>query len=163
MLESRHHIYGLTSQFSDPVCLQTIGSLAEALCVVAKKDAKVDLRDGELPKSCLMFHKVQDSFVQGWATIVQRELTPKENFSFEFGPYYIVEKKDESRWLVDELIKRSQQLKDESGNAVKSHIRNWMSILHNYNEDFAAQKLNRLKAVHSTPHLKTLIEDIETI
>lgn len=123
--------------------------LAEALCSVAKKDAKGDLKQNELPKSCLMFHKVQDSFVQDWPTIAERELMPQKDLSFEFGPYYITEKKCENRWLVTELITHTELLKGDAGNAVKSHIRNWMSILHDYNEDFATQKLERLKSVHT--------------
>ena len=63
-------------------------NLAETLCSLAKKDAKdkQEIKDGkELPKSCLMFHKVQDSFTEDWSAIAKRELTPQPNISFQFG------------------------------------------------------------------------------
>lgn len=120
--------------------------LAEMLCSIAKKDAKADLKDGELAKSCLMFHKVQDSFTEDWEAISERELTPQPNISFQFGPYYINEKKEESRWTVDELMKKSEELESKEGNAVKSHLRQWMSLLHD-NPEMAKQKLLRLKSM----------------
>lgn len=120
--------------------------LAEALCSRSKKDAKANLNDGELAKSCLMFHKVQDSFTENWEETVKRELTPQQNISFEFGPYYINEKKEDSRWLVSELLDKAKELNDTDGNAVKSNLRNWMSLLHD-NPAMAEQKLLRLKAM----------------
>lgn len=118
--------------------------LAEALCATAKKDAKAGL-DGELPKSCLMFHKVQDSFTEDWSAIVKRELMPQENISFEFGPYYINEAKKE-RWTLEELMRKAVALESKEGNAVKYHLRNWMSLLHD-NLAMAEQKLKRLCAI----------------
>lgn len=123
--------------------------LAETLCSLAKKDAKEkqEIKDGkELPKSCLMFHKVQDSFTEDWEAIAKRELSPQENISFQFGPYYINEKKEESRWTVDELMEKSEDLESKEGNAVKSHLRQWMSLLHD-NPEMAKQKLLRLKSM----------------
>lgn len=117
--------------------------LAEALCKRAKSDAKANIKDGELPKSCLMFHKVQDSFTEEWDAIRERELTPQKNLSFEFGPYYIKEEKDCTKWLLSELMARAERLKGKEGNAVKSHLRNWMSLLHD-NDGMAKQKLARL-------------------
>lgn len=122
--------------------------LAETLCSQAKKDAKADLKDGELAKSCLMFHKVQDSFTEDWSAIAQRELTPQKNISFQFGPYYIHDKKEDSRWTVDELKDCVKKLKGKEGNAVKSHLRQWMSLLHD-NSEMAHQKLLRLLSMTS--------------
>ena len=133
--------------------------LAEALCSSAKKDAKKDLNDGELPKSCLMFHKVQDSFTENWDDIVKRELTPQENISFEFGPYYIKEVKDERRWLLKDLIQASKQLGSKEGNAVKSHLRKWMSLLHD-NPEMAKQHLDRLKSLLNKGVLLNLVEAV---
>lgn len=121
-------------------------ALAEALCSKAKEDAKKDLEDGELAQSCLMFHKVQDSFTEDWDAIVKRELTPQEKISFEFGPYYVKEKRDETKWLVSDLTEKAKLLECKEGNAVKSHLRNWMSLLHD-NPDMAVQKLERLKSM----------------
>ena len=136
-------------------------NLAEALCTRAKADAKKGMiqRNGQmsLPASCLMFHKVQDSFVENYGDIVQRELTPKENISFEFGPYYILPEQADKKqkWSVEKLKKHVNLLdgvglKDEKkGNAVKSNLRNWLSLLHD-NPGLADQKRIRLKELLDT-------------
>lgn len=103
------------------------------LCGRAKKDAKSRKVNGLAP-SCLMFHKVQSSFVENFDEIVLKELTPCTGHSFEFGPYYI--NAQDNRWTIDDLLKHSFVLigksKDENkdGNAIKSDIRNWMSLMH---------------------------------
>jgi hypothetical protein len=107
--------------------------LAEMLCGRAKKDAKSRKVDGLAP-SCLMFHKVQSSFVENYDEIVMKELTPCTGHSFEFGPYYI--NPQDNRWTIDELLKHSFVLigknknENKDGNATKSDIRNWMSLMH---------------------------------
>ena len=123
--------------------------LAETLCDIAKKDAKDSdniKRGKELPMSCLMFHKIQDSFTEDWNSIAKRELTPQPNISFEFGPYYLEDK--QGRWTVLDLINNTKDFDGEDGNAVKSHLRNWMSMLHD-NPAMAEQKLERLKSMTS--------------
>ena len=58
--------------------------LAEDLCGQAKKDTKA-IRGADtnhLPPSCLMFHKVQDSYIFDYQDIIQRELTAKDGLSF---------------------------------------------------------------------------------
>lgn len=137
-------------------------NLAETLCSLAKKDAKdkQEIKDGKkLPKSCLMFHKVQDSFTEDWNAIAQRELTPQPNVSFQFGPYYIKDKKEDSRWSVDELKGCVKNLDGKEGNAVKSHLRQWMSLLHD-NPEMAKQKLLRLKSMTTNKELLNLIEKV---
>lgn len=137
-------------------------NLAETLCSLAKKDAKDsdEIREGKkLPKSCLMFHKVQDSFTEDWSAIAKRELTPQENISFQFGPYYIKDKKENCRWTVDELKDCVNKLDDKEGNAVKSHLRQWMSLLHD-NPEMAKQKLLRLKSMTTNKELLDLIEKV---
>lgn len=136
-------------------------NLAETLCSLAKKDAKdkQEIKDGKkLPKSCLMFHKVQDSFTEDWSAIAKRELTPQENISFQFGPYYINEAKCD-KWLVEDLKKKANKLDSKEGNAVKSHLRQWMSLLH-YNHGMANQKLLRLKSMTTNNELLNLIKDV---
>lgn len=121
--------------------------LAETLCSRAKKDTKdnENIKLGiELPQSCLMFHKVQDSFTENFNEISKRELQPQKDISFEFGPYYIKEKNN--RWKVEDLQDKVGKLNDKEGNAVKSHLRNWMSLLFDNNE-MAIQKLERLKSM----------------
>lgn len=138
--------------------------LAEALCSRAKKDAKNKdtIREGkELPMSCLMFHKVQDSFTESWDEIAKRELTPQNNISFEFGPYYL-EAKDK-RWTINDLKNKVKEFSDKEGNAVKSHLRNWMSLLHD-NPDMAVQKLSRLKSMlPNTPRGRELLRLINEV
>lgn len=130
-------------------------NLAEDLCSEAKKDAKADVNEGELAKSCLMFHKVQDSFTEDFSAIAKRELSPRENISFQFGPYYINEAKA-GRWTVSELNKYVNQLLGKEGNAVKSHLRQWMSLLHD-NPEMAKQKLLRLKSMTT---MKDYVENV---
>ena len=65
--------------------------LAEALCGEAKQDAKSDKvkeANGNQAPSCLMFHKVQSSFVEDYAEIKRKELTTSDGGSLCFGPYY---------------------------------------------------------------------------
>ena len=137
-------------------------NLAETLCSLAKKDTKDsdEIREGKkLPKSCLMFHKVQDSFTEDWSAIAKRELTPQNNISFQFGPYYINEKKEESRWTVAELKNCASKLNNKEGNAVKSHLRQWMSLLHD-NPEMAKQKLLRLKSMTTDKELLDIIRNV---
>lgn len=114
--------------------------LAESLCKEAKEDAKQENRkkDG-LPSSCLMFHKIQDSFVENYKAIVKRELKPQENLSFEFGPYYLEDSQKE-RWSIRHLKKQTQVLESKEGNALKSNLREWMSVLYD-DVEAARQKL----------------------
>lgn len=118
--------------------------LAESLCSRAKSDAKANLKEGELPPSCIMFHKVQDSFVENYNNIVERELKPQNNISLEFGPYYLTEKV--GRWTIDNLLENVGIFDSSDGNAIKSGLRNWLSLLHS-NVEQANQYMDRLKDV----------------
>jgi hypothetical protein len=121
--------------------------LAESLCGAAKNDAKdsPEIKAGKkLPLSCLMFHKVQDSFVEDYKEMVARELTPDKNTSFKYGPYYLTAK--EGRWTIDTLKGNVEKLEKGKGNAIKSHLRNWLNLLHD-DKNIAQQKLDRLKSL----------------
>lgn len=131
-------------------------NLAESLCGYAKTDAKAGLKDGELPASCIMFHKVQDSFVDSYKNIVERELKPQENITFSFGPYYLSAKKD--RWTIGDLMKKTGEFDAPEGNAIKSGLRNWMSLLYS-NVEQAEQFLERLKEVSGEKKLLNEITD----
>ena len=102
--------------------------LAEDLCGHAKKDAKAihGANSNHLPPSCLMFHKVQDSFVFDYSDIVRRELTTRDGLSFMAGPYYITSEDDKN--TVETLINNSKLLNNEDGDGIKSGIRNWISL-----------------------------------
>lgn len=113
--------------------------LAENLCSVAKEDSR------EL--SSIMFHKVQDSFIEDYKDIVARELQiRKADISFQFGPYYVTSPKDSTKWTVDKLLEICGSLQGETGNTVKSGIRNWLSLL-SKDKNMAEQKLDRMKAI----------------
>ena len=101
--------------------------LAEDLCGHAKKDTKAiyGATSNHLPPSCLMFHKVQDSFIIDYKDIVKRELTAKE-LSFKAGPYYI--QPQESKNTIHDLFDANQLLNSEDGDGIKSGIRNWISL-----------------------------------
>lgn len=128
--------------------------LAESLCDIAKKDAK-SLGDANLA-SCLMFYKVQDSFVEDYSKIAERELNPGNNISFEFGPYYI--KSKDGRSTIDKLIEEVNLLNEEDGNAVKSDLRQWMTDMCK-NPGLAKQKADRLKQKAPEGYLKELVNE----
>lgn len=112
-------------------------NLANGLCDFAKKQS-------ERKASCLMFHKVQDSFTESYEEIVEREFTPKEGHSWQFGPYFY--KKQDGYLRIDELIEMSNQLLNKEGNAIKSHLRQWLSIMHD-DINVAKQKINRVLSI----------------
>lgn len=118
--------------------------LAEMLCGVAKKDAK--LFDPNHPQSCLKFHKVQDSFVESYQEIVARELTPCAGYSFDFGPYYLDRSVvPERRWTVGNLIQGVGILeKAEERMGIRSGLRQWMSLLYDGGAEMAKQKRERM-------------------
>jgi hypothetical protein len=114
--------------------------LAETLCTEAKIAAKNGLKPDELTPSCLMFHKVQASFVEDYKTIKERELKAGE-LRFDFGPYYI-DKPDKPK--IDELIECVSELQGKEGSAIKSHLRQWLTDLHN---DAGLAEQKKLRAI----------------
>lgn len=122
--------------------------LAEALCEAAKKTAKAQRADKDAKvKSCLMFHKVQDSFIAGYDDIEKRELipgkwpdgrqnatpdkggekksfsrrnvgpAPEDWFSLKSGPYYINRKESPDGYLSIEELTDDAAPKLESNDA----------------------------------------------
>lgn len=138
-------------------------ALAEDLCTRAK--AKAKKLNEDLAPSCLMFHKVQDSFVENYEEIIERELTPSVGLSFEFGPYFI--HKQAEYWTIDELLDSHKKLTGEEGNVIKSHLRKWVELLYVAQEDMincnndtvgnglAEQYLNRFKSLLSDKSLSS--------
>lgn len=118
--------------------------LAEELCEEAKKDSKSF--KNERVRSCLMFHKVQDSFVESYDDITGRELTvAKEKESFKAGPYYLENDIPAGRLSITELENAVKKLNGTDGNAVKSGIRQWTGIMLQGGKNQAMQKLSRMK------------------
>lgn len=124
--------------------------LAEALCGIAKKDAKSDkMRDANKWKipACLMFHKVQSSFVEDYETIKRKELTPVDGHSFCFGPYYLDKQND--RWTVEELQNSVEELAKDVNNPIKTSVRQWLTLMHD-DINAAKQKENRVCSIAET-------------
>lgn len=152
-------------------------NLAEELCTQAKKEAKKI--NPTLAPSCLMFHKVQSSFVEEYSQIEKRELTAQRHISFKFGPYYLNkprngdnEKYWNNRWDIKKLLTTAQSLDKESYSSVKNHLREWISLLIN-NPGLADQKLRRLKSLwksrltenenqNTNQEILTFIEEVTT-
>ena len=61
--------------------------------------------------------------------------------------------------IVLYLMVKVKELEGKEGNAVKSHLRNWMSLLHD-NEGMAKQKMNRLLSLYSGTKLETCIKEV---
>lgn len=129
--------------------------LAESLCKEAKNEAKAGKEKNELTPSCLIFHKVQDSFVEDYKDIISRELTAANGDSFKYGPYYL--QSNTIKPTVDDLIDNVKLLDGKEGNAVKSHLREWLSDM-TYDVEIAKQKLDRLKSnIKDKKELKELV------
>lgn len=123
-------------------------NLAEALCSKAKKDAKDSsaIREGKsLPASCLMFYKVQDSFGDNLDKMIERELRPNINIGLDYGPYYLNPK--DNRMTIQTLLDNAVKLgESKEGNAVKTSLRQWISLLFE-NNHIAAQRLSRINEI----------------
>ncbi len=124
-------------------------NLAEELCSAAKKDAKK--KDRDAIHSCLMFHKVQDSFVASYSEINKRELTTPDRHSFNFGPYYLdASNIKDPRWSIDDLLASVKHLEGKDGNAMKSDIRQWLSsMMEPGGSEKAVQIKNRLVKINT--------------
>ena len=136
--------------------------LAEELCVQAKKDTKAIAKErgseDNLPDSCLMFHKIQDSFITNYNDIMKRELSVKTKTEstplFKAGPYYLISPKD-GKATIDHLENYSKRLNGEEGNGIKSGIRNWIT-LRLENKEKATQRLRRMKGLFSDKDVETI-------
>ena len=118
-------------------------NLAEELCGEAKKIS--DRKD-----SCMMFHKVQDSFVTGYDDIVRRELSIDGKPILKYGPYFL--NKEDGLMSIDDLQELCQQLAKADNQGIKTGIRRWLTSLHE-GKGVALQMLDRLKEVHGNKEL----------
>lgn len=128
--------------------------LAEKLCAHAKKNAKSKIKENKFVPSCLMFHKVQDSFIEDFSEIIDRELTAKKSdIKFDFGPYYSTEQ--EGNATINGLLTKVSSLRGKEGNAIKSGLRQWLTDLHD-NKGMAEQRMIRLTSVGDETILNNL-------
>ncbi len=133
-------------------------NLAELLCRAAKNDS--NNIDKDLAPSCLMFHKVQDSFVEDYKDIVNRELTLTGDYSFKNGPYYLSQ--SDKKWTITELLEKVDELgTGDEANAVKSHLRQWISLMYE-NMDLAKQKRERVISMRDNNKLKEIFKTLTT-
>lgn len=111
-------------------------NLSESLCSYAKEKAKkIDSKNVE---SCLMFHKVQSSYIENYKEgIVNNELKQGEIY-MNFGPY--ASEKSKNLPMVDELLENVKIINEEE--SPKSNIRNWFNLL-SENEAAANQLMQR--------------------
>lgn len=70
--------------------------LASEICDRAKEDSG-------RKKSCLMFHKVQNSFISSYDSIISNELSVRGNPILKFGPYYI-DDSPPNKWTISKLL-----------------------------------------------------------
>ncbi len=128
--------------------------LADKLCAHAKRNAKKDIVLQTSVPSCLMFHKVQDSFIEDFSEIIDRELTAKaSNIKFDFGPYYIESVNDKP--TIEKLMAKVKSLQGKNGNAIKSSLRQWLSDLY-VEKGMAEQRMIRLLTIGNNSILKDL-------
>ncbi len=131
-------------------------TLAEQLCTRAKKRAKEN--NAATAPSCLMFHKVQDSFIMNYDEIEKRELTTAEGNSFCYGPYFLNKGQEPAaHYSIDELESLSRMLDDEQTDGIKTGIRQWLTLMHE-NGGKAAQRLKRLLTMNESQRM--LIEKL---
>lgn len=135
--------------------------MAESLCAAAKKDAKNMVSDQAKAPSCIMFYKVEDSFTESYEEIKNRVLTTntEDKLSYAFGPYYIA--KQDARWTIEEIQKMIGEIngEDKDSNALKSHVRQWLSIRFN-DAAQAEQKLRRMKSTLESK--ESIIKELTT-
>lgn len=99
--------------------------LAESLCHAAKVDTKAR-SSSQVPPSCLMFYKIQDSVIYDWRTMADRELR-YDGGTFLHGPYY-TGKAFADRWTIERLRKAIKGLQEN--NAIKTSVRKWVSMMY---------------------------------
>lgn len=132
-------------------------NLAEQLCSAAKTAARQKRSSANaVIGSCLMFHKVQDSFVREYEDIERRELTINGGKGiFKYGPYYL----GNGEPSIDRLIECAETLGEEQSAGVRSGLREYLTLLH---EDYskAQQRLDRLKYTNKSSIV--LIEELTT-
>jgi hypothetical protein len=117
-------------------------ALAESLCSEAKKTAK-DI-NSEMTPSCLVFHKVQDSFVTDYSDIKHRELmVPGTDINLNYGPYFLREEISNGYKSIGKLMEECIELAEAKANPVKSHLRQWLTDIYT-SEELARQKTKRM-------------------
>jgi hypothetical protein len=121
--------------------------LAEELCKYAKTVSKRCL-------SSLQFHKIQDSFIESYEEIINRELKAR-NISFLNGPYTI-NNNHIGLHKIKELMEKVNLLANED--APTNGLRNWLEEIYK-KEDQAKRTLARIKELKKRYYDKLDIEN----
>ncbi len=129
-------------------------NLAEELCKAAKTDARKQGGEGNSIPSCIMFHKVDDTFVESLEDMTKRQLTPEQGLSFAAGPYYL--KPKDNRIGIDRIVEYADRLESDEGNALKSGLRRWMTELYKGKKK-ADQAMHRLESI-TKDEMKEVLE-----
>ncbi len=95
-------------------------------------------------RSCLHFYKVQDSFIDDYDEIKDRELTTKNGFEFIAGPYYLNSKDGEMS--IEDLLKDIKKL--DSDDSPMNGMRQWIDLKFN-NPGMADVIMKRLETKYS--------------
>lgn len=130
--------------------------LAEGLGQHAKNIARDIARKKKIEKvpSCLVFHKIQSSFVENYDAIIDRVLTIKteemENgktrkIKADYGPYFLRRQAGFNYASIQDLKNWVREI--SRVDAPKAGIRNWLSAL-NQNEENAATLMERIIHTH---------------
>jgi hypothetical protein len=128
--------------------------LAEMLCNEAKKVAK-EMGQERTP-SCLLFHKVHSSFIEGYKDIVEQELTinqelPAAPIRLDFGPYFL--NPHSGHTTVAQLNNWIKVLNEDA--SPKSRLRNWVTELR-VNQQAADQQMDRIRRITSGRYVREL-------
>ena len=117
-------------------------NLAEELTKEAKKMAEVERKGDQAKQSCLVFHKVQSSFVEDYDAIVKKELTAGTdgNIRLNFGPYFIGNAP--ANYASAEQLSEWLKIIHEK-DAPLGSLRNWLTELYQ-NEDVANHLWDRM-------------------
>ena len=127
-------------------------ALAEQLCKYAKKT------EPHTSISSLMFHKVQDSFINNYEDIIQRELKTSEGSSFCYGPYFLNEgEQPNGYYTIEKLNYLCKKIGEDKNEGIKTGIRQWLTLMHE-DEAKAVQRLKRLKTLNEDKDSISIIE-----
>ncbi|UBM60779.1 hypothetical protein LAG90_09040 [Marinilongibacter aquaticus] len=120
--------------------------LAEELCSHAKKESNRKL-------SCLMFHRVQDSFISDFDEILERELTYGKEV-LAGGPYFINNVSGKPQ--IGKLLNDVKQLFEED--SPKNAMREWVDAALK-GSGLEETLKERMEAKYDKPNFKDLIKD----
>lgn len=130
-------------------------SLAEILCSEAKKATKklIEGTSEIIPKSNLLFYKVQESFIEDWTELKERTLQIN-TIHLAFGPYYVDDNIVPSLKELTLKLEILENAQNDDGKST-SKLRQWLSELY-IDTARANFFLDRMKEVN-----KDLYRDLE--